>query len=121
MYVMRWLAVNHISTDCRLFCVTSRKNPQSYAVRRYSSYAPYGDGNRNNQEDDDEDEDEGCCEDDHLGPKLKFTPAPGSSDACWLYTPVIGNLLFSTVALASARNFNLSVAVLRVISNDLVP
>jgi chaperone BCS1 len=77
LYIMRWLAAHKISTDCRLFCVTSRKNPQSYAVRRYSSYAPYGDGNRACQEDDDDGEDEGNGEDDSLGPKLKYMPAPG--------------------------------------------
>ncbi|KAI5777264.1 hypothetical protein EDC01DRAFT_624248 [Geopyxis carbonaria] len=81
LYIMRWLATHRISTDCRLFCVTSRKNPQSYAVRRYSSYAPYGDGNRSCQEDDEdgdaEGEDDVASEDDSLGPKLKYTPAPG--------------------------------------------
>ena len=76
LYIMRWLAVHKISTDCRLFCVTSRKNPQSYAVRRYSSYAPYGDGNRACQEDDEDGDDDGGCED-SLGPRLKYTPAPG--------------------------------------------
>jgi chaperone BCS1 len=76
LYIMRWLAVHRISTDCRLFCVTSRKNPQSYAVRRFSSYAPYGDGNRACQDDEEDDED-GGSEDDSLGPKLKYTPAPG--------------------------------------------
>lgn len=122
MYVMRWLAVHHISTDCRLFCVTSRKNPQSYAVRRYSSYAPYGDGNRNNQEDDDEDgEDEGCCEDDHLGPKLKFTPAPGSSDTSLLLRT--RNCFFRSSAgvCEEPQPPRSSGAALRVISNGLVP
>ena len=76
LYIMRWLAAHKISTDCRLFCVTSRKNPQSYAVRRFSSYAPFADGSRSCQEDEDE-EDEACGEDDSLGPKLKFLPAPG--------------------------------------------
>ena len=80
LYVMKWLADHKISTDCRLFCVTSRKNPQSYAVRRYSSYTPYGDGSRNQQ--DDEDEDGEGCEDDRLGPKLKYTPAPGKLLVC---------------------------------------
>ncbi|RPB01884.1 P-loop containing nucleoside triphosphate hydrolase protein [Choiromyces venosus 120613-1] len=81
LYVMRWLAVNRISTDCRLFCVTSKKNPMSHAVRRYSSYGPFGDGAGRNEDDDDEevdgDEGGGCAEEDRLGPKLKYTPAPG--------------------------------------------
>ncbi|KAG0636203.1 P-loop containing nucleoside triphosphate hydrolase protein, partial [Tuber brumale] len=81
LYVMRWLAANRISTDCRLFCVTSRKNPMSHAVRRYSSYGPFGDGAGRNEDDDDEevdgDEGGGCAEEDRLGPKLKYTPAPG--------------------------------------------
>jgi chaperone BCS1 len=76
LYIMRWLAVNRISTDCRIFCVTSRKNPQSYAVRRYSSYSPFGGGDRGDQEDDDDDFDP-SLEDDSLGPKLKYTSAPG--------------------------------------------
>lgn len=76
---MRFLAANKVSTDCRLFCVTSRKNPQSYAVRRYSSYSPYGDVGRTHDEeedDDDVDPDYGAEHDD-LGPKLKYGPAPG--------------------------------------------
>lgn len=80
---MRWLAVNRVSTDCRLFCVTSRKNPMSHAVKRYSSYGPYGEGSGRNDDDDDEDVEgddgagNGGCEEDRLGPKLKYTPAPG--------------------------------------------
>ncbi|RPB16653.1 P-loop containing nucleoside triphosphate hydrolase protein [Morchella conica CCBAS932] len=79
LYVMRWLAANHVSTDCRLFCVTSRKNPMSHAVKRFSSYGPYGDASARNEEDDDDDLDglDGSCEEDRLGPKLKYTPAPG--------------------------------------------
>lgn len=78
LYVMRFLAANKISTDCRLFCVTSRKNPQSHAVRRYSSYPPYGDGGRAHDEEDDDDVDPGYgSEHDDLGPKLKYGPAPG--------------------------------------------
>ena len=85
---MRWLAAHKISTDCRLFCVTSRKNPQSYAVRRFSSYAPFGDGNRSCQEDEDE-EDEACGEDGSLGPKLKFLPAPGKWFCLVIFLPLI--------------------------------
>ncbi|KAL7272336.1 hypothetical protein RUND412_004863 [Rhizina undulata] len=77
LYVMRWLAANRVSTDCRLFCVTSRKNPLSHAVRRYSSYGPYGDGSSRNEEEDDDDDEDGGGEEDRLGPKLKYTPAPG--------------------------------------------
>lgn len=78
LYIMRFLAANKVSTDCRLFCVTSRKNPQSYAVRRYSSYSPYGDGGRTHDEEDDDDVDADYgAEHDDLGPKLKYGPAPG--------------------------------------------
>jgi len=54
----------------------------SHAVRRYSSYGPFGDGAGRNEDDDDEevdgDEGGGCAEEDRLGPKLKYTPAPGT-------------------------------------------
>lgn len=54
----------------------------SHAVKRYSSYGPYGDGSGRNDDDDDEDVegDDGAgggSEEDRLGPKLKYTPAPG--------------------------------------------
>lgn len=104
LYIMRWLAAKRISTDCRLFCVTSRKNPQSYAVRRYSSYGPYGDSSSRPDDDEDEDgDDDAGNEEDRLGPRLKYTPAPGMYIAspelchchwawlwlwCWLQDPV---------------------------------
>jgi hypothetical protein len=48
-------------------------------VKRFSSYGPYGDASARNEEDDDDDLDglDGSCEEDRLGPKLKYTPAPG--------------------------------------------
>lgn len=54
----------------------------SHAVKRYSSYGPYGDGPGRNDDDDDEDVEgddggNGGGEEDRLGPKLKYTPAPG--------------------------------------------
>jgi chaperone BCS1 len=76
LYIMRWLAEHKHSTDCRLFCVTSRKNMQSLTVRRYHYH--YGERTASS---DDEDDDMGLDDDpsdeDKLGPKLKYTPAPG--------------------------------------------
>ncbi|KAF8473603.1 hypothetical protein BDZ91DRAFT_715044 [Kalaharituber pfeilii] len=72
LYIMKWLATNKVSTDCRKFCVTSKKNPNSARVKRYSMYN-YHHG-RAGQEDEDDDEEE-----DDLGPKLKYNPAPGLS------------------------------------------
>lgn len=48
-------------------------------MKRFSSYGPYGDASARNEEDDDDDLDglDGSCEEDRLGPKLKYTPAPG--------------------------------------------
>lgn len=91
LYVMRWLAVNKISTDSRLFCVTSRKNPQSAIVRRYSNFPGFGEGNRRH-DDEDEDDDVGDAEDDSLGPKMKFSPAPGKLS---VHAPFLCSLLCS--------------------------
>lgn len=72
LYIMKWLASNRVSTDCRKFCVTSRKNPNSARVKRYSMYNNYH--GRTGQDEDEEDEEE-----DDLGPMLKYNPAPGLS------------------------------------------
>lgn len=72
LYIMKWLATHRVSTDCRKFCVTSRKNPNSARVKRFSMYSNhYG---RTGQDEDDDDEEE-----DDLGPMLKYNPAPGLS------------------------------------------
>ena len=70
LYVMKWLATNRISTDCRKFCVTSRKNPNSARVKRFSMYNFHNGRGGQDEEDDDDEEDD-------LGPKLKYNPAPG--------------------------------------------
>lgn len=70
LYIMKWLASNRISTDCRKFCVTSRKNPNSARVKRFSMYNYHHGRNGQSDEEDDEEEDD-------LGPKLKYNPAPG--------------------------------------------
>jgi chaperone BCS1 len=51
----------------------------SHAVRRFSSFGPFGEGGRNDDDDEEVEGDEGggCAEEDRLGPKLKYTPAPG--------------------------------------------
>ncbi|KAF8431981.1 P-loop containing nucleoside triphosphate hydrolase protein [Terfezia claveryi] len=72
LYIMKWLATHRVSTDCRKFCVTSRKNPNSARVKRFSMYSNYH--GRAGQDDDEEDDEE-----DDLGPMLKYNPAPGLS------------------------------------------
>ncbi|TGZ83688.1 P-loop containing nucleoside triphosphate hydrolase protein [Ascodesmis nigricans] len=74
LYLVRWLAANKVSTDCRLFWVTSRRNLQSSTARRLSVF-----GDQGNQHNDESDVDGAEGEDDSLGPKLKFSPAPGIS------------------------------------------
>ncbi|KAF8417146.1 BCS1 N terminal-domain-containing protein [Tirmania nivea] len=72
LYIMKWLATHRVSTDCRKFCVTSRKNPNSARVKRFSMYSNYhGRAGQDDEEDDDEEDD--------LGPMLKYNPAPGLS------------------------------------------
>jgi len=70
LYIMKWLATHRVSTDCRKFCVTSRKNPNSARVKRFSMYSNYH--GRAGQDDEEEDDEE-----DDLGPMLKYNPAPG--------------------------------------------
>lgn len=72
LYIMKWLATHRVSTDCRKFCVTSRKNPNSARVKRYSMYNYHHGRTGQDEEEDDEEEDD-------LGPKLKYNPAPGQS------------------------------------------
>ncbi|KAK6537485.1 hypothetical protein TWF694_011670 [Orbilia ellipsospora] len=70
VYVMRWLYTHQISTDSRLFGVTCRKNQLNPNYRQHTRW--YG------SEPTDETEADGInvLEDD-LGPKLKYTAAPG--------------------------------------------
>ncbi|EPS36571.1 hypothetical protein H072_9866 [Dactylellina haptotyla CBS 200.50] len=70
VYMMRWLYNHHISTDSRLFGVTCRKNQMNPNYRQHTRW--YG------QEPSDEPETDGIgIMEDDLGPKLKYTAAPG--------------------------------------------
>ncbi|KAI5788971.1 hypothetical protein DFH27DRAFT_216771 [Peziza echinospora] len=68
VFIMRWLAVHRISTDCREFRVSSAKNLQSTRFKRFSMYE---NANKTQEPDDDEEEE------DDLGPKLKYNPSAG--------------------------------------------
>ncbi|KAK6507593.1 hypothetical protein TWF481_006020 [Arthrobotrys musiformis] len=70
VYVMRWLYNHNISTDSRLFGVTCRKNQMNPNYRQHARW--YG------QDTPDDTESDGIgILDDALGPKLKYTAAPG--------------------------------------------
>ncbi|KAK6336811.1 hypothetical protein TWF718_009599 [Orbilia javanica] len=70
VYVMKWLYNHKISTDSRLFGVTSRKNQMNPNYRQHARW--YG----QDPVDDTETDGINVMEDD-LGPKLKYTAAPG--------------------------------------------
>lgn len=70
LFMMNWLTTNKISTDCRKFSVTCKKNPGSARVKRFSMYNIHN--GRGGQDEDDDDNEE-----DDLGPTLKYSPAPG--------------------------------------------
>jgi len=80
VYLMKWFQTHKVSTDSRLFGVTSRKNTSSpsYQVHQWlyegMDFTKDVDGSEKLEDD--------------LGPKLKFTPSPG-----WSYFLYKGTLV----------------------------